>query len=62
MDELARLLKPFTCIERVELLPYHTMAAEKYKSLGRDLPLPGVPAADPAHVRHLEAYLRERWA
>ena len=60
MDALARLLKPFTCIERVELLPYHTMAAEKYQSLGRDLPLPGVPAADPAYVRRLEAYLRER--
>jgi pyruvate formate lyase activating enzyme len=62
MDALARLLKPFTCIERVELLPYHTMAAEKYKSLGRALPLPGVPAADPVHVRRLEAYLRERLA
>jgi pyruvate formate lyase activating enzyme len=59
MDDLARLLKPFTCIERVELLPYHTMATEKYTSLGRDLPLPGVPAADPARVRQLEAYLRE---
>ena len=62
MDALALLLKPFTCIERVELLPYHTMAAEKYISLGRDLPLPGVPAADPSHVRHLEAYLRGRMA
>jgi pyruvate formate lyase activating enzyme len=62
MDALARLLKPFTCIERVELLPYHTMAAEKYRSLGRDLPLPDVPDADPAHVRKLEAHLRERLA
>ena len=62
MDALAHLLNPFTCIERVELLPYHTMAAEKYQALGRELPLPGVPAADPAHVRNLEAYLRERLA
>lgn len=60
IDALARLLKPFTCIERVELLPYHTMAEEKYQSLGRDLPLPGVPAADPAQLRQLEAQLRER--
>jgi len=58
MDALARLLKPFTCIQRIELLPYHTMAAEKYQALGRDLPLPNVPAADPVHVRQLEAYLR----
>ena len=62
MDALAHLLNPFTCVQRVELLPYHTMAAEKYQSLGRALPLPGVPAADPALVRHLEAYLRERLA
>jgi len=60
MDALALLLKPYTCIERVELLPYHTMASEKYRSLGRDLPLPGVPAANPVHVRHLEAYLRRQ--
>lgn len=62
MDVLARLLKPFTCIQRVELLPYHTMAAEKYHALGLEFPLPGVPAADPALVRHLETYLRARLA
>ena len=62
MDALACLLKPYTCIQRVELLPYHTMAAEKYQAFGRDLPLPGVPAADPAKVRYLEIYLRERLA
>jgi pyruvate formate lyase activating enzyme len=62
MDALADLLTPYTCIQRVELLPYHTMAAEKYQSLGRDQPLPGVLAADPVHVRQLETYLRERLA
>jgi pyruvate formate lyase activating enzyme len=62
MDALARLLKSYTCIQRVELLPYHTMAAEKYQALGRDLPLPDVPAADPVHVRQLESYLREHLA
>jgi len=60
MNELDRLLKPFTCIQRVELLPYHTMAAEKYQALGREVPLSGVSAADPVHVRQLEDYLRKR--
>jgi pyruvate formate lyase activating enzyme len=59
MDALAGLLKPYTCIQRIELLPYHTMASEKYQSLGRDLPLPDLPAADPVLVRQLEAYLRK---
>jgi pyruvate formate lyase activating enzyme len=62
MDALARLLKSYTCIQRVELLPYHTMAVEKYQALGRDLPLPGVPSADSVLVRQLETYLRERLA
>jgi pyruvate formate lyase activating enzyme len=60
MDALANLLKPYTCIQRVELLPYHTMAAEKYQALGRYLPLPDVPAADPVLVRVLETELRRR--
>jgi pyruvate formate lyase activating enzyme len=62
MDALGSLLKPYTCIQRIELLPYHTMAAEKYQALGRDLPLPGVQATDPVLVRQLEAYLRVRLA
>ena len=60
VEDLATLLAPFTCVQRVELLPYHTLAAEKYRALGRDLPLPGTPAADPAKVRRMEQQLRKR--
>jgi pyruvate formate lyase activating enzyme len=62
VESLAGLLAPFTCVQRVELLPYHTLAAEKYRALGRDLPLPGVTAADPAMVRRLDQQLRARLA
>lgn len=62
MEELAVLLAPFVCVQRVELLPYHTLAAEKYRDLGRALPLPDTPAADPEAVRRLEQQLRERLA
>ncbi len=62
VEALAVLLAPFTCIERVELLPYHTLAVEKYRALGRELPLPGIPAADPVLVRRLEQQLRSRLA
>ncbi len=60
VEGLASLLAPFSCVKRVELLPYHTLAAEKYRSLGRDLPLPGIPAADPTKVRMMERQLLQR--
>lgn len=57
IDSLARLLKPFTCIQRIELLPYHRLGIEKYRQLGRDLPLPNTPPADPALVLKLQQQL-----
>ncbi len=57
IDELADLLAPFSCIQRIELLPYHRLAAEKYRALGQPLPLPDTPAADPVAVRKLQQQL-----
>lgn len=39
---LARHLSQYTCIEKVELLPYHTMGIYKYQELGIAYPLDGV--------------------
>ena len=36
---LADYLKPFSVIEKVELLPYHTMGVNKYELEGMDYPL-----------------------
>ena len=33
-------------IEKIEFLPYHTMAIDKYNKLGINYPLEGVPAMD----------------
>lgn len=62
VEGLAVLLAPFACVQRVDLLPYHTLATEKYRAMGREVPLPGVPAADPAAVRRREQQLRTRLA
>ncbi len=47
-------LKEFTDtlsnVEKVEFLPYHSMARAKYKELGMDYPLEGIPQADKSHV------------
>jgi len=42
LNALAEYLKPYTVIERVEVLPYHTMGAFKYESMGLSYPLEGV--------------------
>lgn len=44
LEKLARFLKPYTVIEKIELLPYHTMGVEKYQQLGIDYPLQGIDA------------------
>ncbi len=41
--QLAALLAPFQCIERVELLPFRKLCLEKYRELGIPFPLEGVP-------------------
>lgn len=39
---LAEYLSNYTVIERVEILPYHTMGNYKYENLGLDYPLKGI--------------------
>ena len=43
LQQLADFLKPYRCIEKVELLPYHTMGTDKYKQLGLQYRLEGMP-------------------
>ena len=42
---LGRFLKDLTCLEKIEVLPYHTMGIPKYEALGIDYPLKGVDNA-----------------
>lgn len=44
-------------IDRIEILPYHTMAVEKYANLGRQYPLKGIPEMDPAKAKRFEEML-----
>lgn len=60
MDNLADFVKKIRHIDKIELLPYHTMAVNKYKKLGMKYRLDGVPAMDAEKTRELEEYIREK--
>lgn len=51
---LKEKLKTFKCIEKIELLPYHNMAIEKYEKLGIDYPLKGTLAMDKEKCMELQ--------
>ena len=42
---IGNFLKDFTNIEKIEVLPYHTLGKVKYESLGIKYPLEGIPEA-----------------
>ncbi len=53
-DRLCALLSPYSCIRRVELLPFRKLCLEKYASLGLSFPLSDTPEADPKRVKLLQ--------
>ena len=39
LDKLGAYVAKFNCVERMEILPYHTLGIYKYEQLGLDYPL-----------------------
>ena len=58
--ELKTFISNLKNIERVELLPYHTMAKNKYEKLGRVYPLGTTPAMDEKRCKELEDLLKKK--
>ena len=44
LKALARLIKPYRNIEKIDILPYHKLGVTKYDALGIDYPLKDTPA------------------
>lgn len=61
MAALRDYIKTLPRVERVELLPYHTLGMGKYAALGRPYSLSGVPEMDKARCAALEQQWFSSW-
>lgn len=59
MNELIRFIKPLKNVEKVELLPYHTLGVHKYDDLKINYELKGVLDMDKDKCKKLEEILKE---
>ena len=58
LRKLAAFLRTLSNVEKIEVLPYHTLGVYKYEVLGMPDPLPGVPPCPPEKKDWAEAILR----
>jgi pyruvate formate lyase activating enzyme len=58
LTALAQFLKPYTIIERVELLPYHAIGSFKYEELGKKYPLANVESLDKSELEKAKEIFR----
>ncbi len=57
IQKLYEVIKDIPLIERVELLPYHTLGNNKYEKINEPYPLEGVLALEQESLDQLQAYL-----
>lgn len=60
IEETAKLIASIKNVEKIELLPYHTLGSSKYKKLDYQYPLEGVEAMNPDKLKDLSELLFER--
>jgi pyruvate formate lyase activating enzyme len=60
MDSLIKKIKEIRNVEKVELLPYHTLGVEKYDELGIDYPLKDIEAISATTVSEWQDYINQQ--
>ncbi len=55
---LRSLCGKYSCVEKIELLPFRKLCSSKYEQLGIDFPLKDVPEASPELIYELSEYLK----
>ena len=58
LQQMAAFIQTLQTVERVEILPYHTLGLSKWQRLGIDYPLEGVPTPTKEQVAKAEAILK----
>jgi pyruvate formate lyase activating enzyme len=53
MTGIYEYIKPFTNIETVHILPYHSIHSDKYKKLGKDYELSDISGADSSNINEI---------
>lgn len=59
ITKLAHIIKQIDNVEKVELLPYHTLGVSKYEKLGINYPLKDTPSMDKEKIKELENLLTQ---
>lgn len=59
IKKLAQIIKGIRNVEKIELLPYHTLGIQKYEKLGLDYKLEGVDSMDKEDLARLERILED---
>jgi pyruvate formate lyase activating enzyme len=59
---LNKLLKPFSCVQKVELLPFDNLCLEKYDRMGIEFPLKETKPMEESKARDLLTLLDKRYA
>ena len=59
--KFGEFLKTLSNVEKLEVLPYHTLGENKYENLGMKYPLKGVPQLSKEDAQKAETIIRRGW-
>lgn len=61
LKNFGAFLKTLSNVEKLEVLPYHTLGENKYENMGMEYPLKGVPQLSKEEAMEAERIIRKSW-